>query len=80
MTSDASAGLTRAGITSSTAPKMTIGAGVTITGTSLTLDSTYGADLANCDRIVFERVRIHPAEGDALRTDAVTASRLNLLP
>ena len=51
-----------------------------VTLRDVVLDSTYGADLAYADRIRFERVRIHAAEGDALRTDKVSDSALDLLP
>lgn len=51
-----------------------------ITLRDVTLDSAEGADLANCERITFERVRIHAAQGPALETSAVTDSTLTLLP
>lgn len=45
VSSEKSAGISRTGVSSSTAPNLTIGAGATIDGASLTLDSTYGTSL-----------------------------------
>ncbi len=51
-----------------------------ITLRDVTLDSAQGADLAHCDQINFERVRIRASNGETLKTDAVTESSLTLLP
>ena len=51
-----------------------------ITFRDVSLSATRGADLANAHGIIFERVSIHAAEGDALTATAVTDSRLALAP
>lgn len=51
-----------------------------ITFRDVSLSATTGADLAYADRIVFERVRIRTRQGDPLRSNAVTGSRLELAP
>lgn len=51
-----------------------------ITFRGVSLSATRGADLANAEGIVFDRVRIHAAEGEPLRTDGVVRSDLTLLP
>ncbi len=51
-----------------------------ITFRDVSLSATRGADLANAEGIVFERVRIRAAEGEPLRAEQVTRSELALLP
>ena len=51
VTSDPSANIIRNGLGNSTEPRMTIGAGAHIAGTSVTLDSTYGTSLDPSARI-----------------------------
>lgn len=51
-----------------------------ITFRDVSLSATVGADLANAERIVFERVSIRPRQGEPLRTTAVTHSQLSLVP
>jgi polygalacturonase len=51
-----------------------------ITLHDVSLSSAHGAGLLNCDGIVFERVQIHAAHGEALTTREVTRSTLPLLP
>ncbi len=51
-----------------------------ITFRDVSLASRLGADLAYGERVTFERVRIQPAEGAAVRTHAMLGSRLDLVP
>jgi polygalacturonase len=51
-----------------------------ITLRNVALSATKGADLAYAEAIVFERVSIHPAEGEALQTTQVRNSTLGLTP
>jgi len=51
-----------------------------ITFRDVSLSATHGADLAYADGIVFERVSIHPSEGDAVKATQVLNSRLELVP
>lgn len=50
-----------------------------ITLRDVSLSAEHGADLLNCDGIIFERVRIHAAQGEPLKTETVTRSTLPLL-
>jgi polygalacturonase len=51
-----------------------------ITFRDVSLSAGTGADLAYAERIVFERVRIETAEGEPLKTTAITDSKLDLVP
>ncbi len=51
-----------------------------ITFRDVSLSAARGADLAYAEGIVFERVRIRPAAGDAVKTTEVKNSKLELLP
>ena len=51
-----------------------------ITYRDVSLSSRFGADLAYGERVNFERVRIQPAEGAAVRAHAMVGSRLDLVP
>ncbi len=51
VSSDPDAAVRRFGITASTVPHLTIGAGARLAGTSLTLDSTFGTALAQSARL-----------------------------
>ncbi len=52
VSADPTATITRTGLAASTAPMMSIGAGVNISGESVLLDSTYGTSLSSQARIV----------------------------
>jgi polygalacturonase len=51
-----------------------------ITFRDVSLSAKRGADLANAEGIVFERVRIRAGAGDPITTTGVKASRLDLAP
>ncbi len=51
-----------------------------ITLRDVSLSAARGADLLNCDGIVFERVQIRAAQGEPVTSQAVTRSALTLLP
>jgi polygalacturonase len=51
-----------------------------ITFRDVSLSAGRGADLAHADNIVFERVSIRVAHGEAVKTTAVNNSRLTLTP
>lgn len=51
-----------------------------ITFRDVSLSATRGADLAYAEGIVFERVQIRPAAGDAVKTTEVKNSKLELAP
>ncbi|NDC74106.1 glycoside hydrolase family 28 protein [bacterium] len=51
-----------------------------ITLRDVSLSAARGADLLNCDGLRFERVRIRAAQGEPLKTEAVSRSELTLLP
>ena len=51
-----------------------------ITLRDVSLSAARGADLLNCDGIVFERVRIRAAQGEPVTSQAVTRSTLTLVP
>ena len=51
-----------------------------ITFRDVSLSAKTGADLANADRIIFERVRVRPQQGAPVKAAAVTNSQLELTP
>lgn len=51
-----------------------------VTFRNVSLSAKLGADLAHAERIVFERVRIRPDNGEAVRAVHVRESRLELQP
>ncbi len=62
LSSDPNAQVVRSGVTGSTVPQMTVGAGVILSGPSVTLDSTYGTNLSPTASLLGQTVNLNSGQ------------------